>query len=156
MKGSQNFLLFWSHKGIKIAILDVCMITLCIIFANFSPYDINPISQLRNQKGLLCTLYLITQQKQKIWISTWAFSRKDIWNQKTFNNFKPSFVPFRDGHMMTVILSLKCTHAGPPLTKHHLEGVKIPDVSVLLYSLHLWAQEHLDWLTTAPLLWVPK
>lgn len=58
--------------------------------------------------------------------------------------------------MMTVILSLKCMHAGPPLTRHHLEGVKIPYVSVLLYSLHLREQEHLDRLKTALSLWVPK
>lgn len=66
VKGSQNFLLFWSHKGIKIAILDICIMTLFIIFANLSPYNIDSVFQLRNQKGLLCTWYLITQQKQKI------------------------------------------------------------------------------------------
>jgi len=41
---------------------------------------------------------------------------------------------------MTEILFLKYTHAGSPLIKHQLEGVKIPEVSVLLYSLHLRAQ----------------
>lgn len=41
---------------------------------------------------------------------------------------------------MILILSSKYTHASSPLIKHQLEGVKISDVSVLLYSLHLRAQ----------------
>lgn len=58
----------------------------------------------------------------------------------TVNIFKLSFVPFRYGHMMTVTVSPKYTYAGSPLIKHQLEGVKIPDVSVLLCSLHLQAR----------------
>lgn len=42
--------------------------------------------------------------------------------------------------MMTLILSSKYAHASSSLIKHQLEGVKISDVSVLPYSLHLQAQ----------------
>lgn len=109
--------------------------TLSVLFVNISPHGIDSASQPRNRR-VFCVHGISLPNRNRRF--RYQHERFPGMTSEVRRHLNLLLSPSDLAIWWTVILSLKYTYAGSPRIRHQLEGFKIPDVSVLLYSPHLW------------------
>lgn len=110
--------------------------TLSVLFGIFNPHSF---STLRNQK-VFCVYCISLPSRNR----TFRYQHEHFPGMTSKARKHSIFLSLLLSlsviiHMLTVILT-EYAYTGSSLLKHQLEGVKIPDASVLFYFLYLQAQ----------------